>query len=106
MRPPRNGRSRVATTAFAVCYIACRVLINEVIVNVGTIGTFPVPRCRVAENWTDFFRRTTCFTRLQFVLWILGLTVPSIPPSRLANLDGAFEYGAEREYASQFMCSK
>jgi hypothetical protein len=68
-------------------------------------GTFPVPRCRVAENWTDFFRRATC-TRLQYLQWVLGLTVASIPRSRLANLDGAFEYGAEREYASQFMCSK
>src|SRR5215469_333529 len=57
-------------------------------------GTFPV------------FKRATCFTRLQFLLWVLGLTVRSIPRSRLANPDGAFEYGAEREYASQFMCSK
>src|SRR5215469_9600947 len=57
-------------------------------------GTFPV------------FRRATCFARLQFLLWVLGLTVPSIPRSRLANPDGAFEYGAEREYTSQFMCSK
>ena len=44
--------------------------------------------------------------RLNYLQWVLGLTVPSIPRSRLANLDGGFEYGAEREYSSQFMCSK
>lgn len=44
--------------------------------------------------------------RLKYLQWVLGLTVPSIPRSRLANLDGGFEYGAEREYSSQFMCSK
>ncbi len=47
----------------------------------------------------------TCFTCLQYLQWVLGLTVPSVPRSRLANLDGGFEYGADREYASQFMCS-
>jgi len=69
-------------------------------------GTFSVPRYRVAEDWTDFFRRATSCTRLQYLQWVLGLTVPSILRSRLANFDGAFEYGAEREYAPQFMRSK
>ena len=48
----------------------------------------------------------TCFTRLQHLQRVLGLTVPSVLRSRLSNPDGGFEYGAEREYASQFMCSK
>jgi hypothetical protein len=41
----------------------------------------------------------------KYLQWVLGLTVPSVPRSRLANLDGGFEYGTDREYASQFMCS-
>ena len=81
-------------------------LVMTSIVHVGTKRNFSGSPMPSGGNWTDFFRRATCFTRLQYLQWVLGLRVPSIPRSHLANLDGAFEYGAEREYASQFMCRK